>query len=188
MNGKCNPTQSTHDGFPSDPASCFLSSSTFCIHLFFFFSFSFSFSTNISCLFFLFSHQSSTNIYTNVMKKTSDAIVIYHQDESDQNSEDECRSSPNISSEVEKAIDQSNSPKSPPTPQPIKLTSKGAIQLTSSSTSSNATTNAILNLKINPFFHDKRKWDDSFTVAEKKELTGNIVKAASKFLFFFFFF
>ncbi|KAG2209056.1 hypothetical protein INT46_011454 [Mucor plumbeus] len=112
------------------------------------------------------------------MKKTSDAIVIYHQDDSDQNSEDECRSSPNISNEVEKALNQSNSPKSPPTPQPIKLTSKGAIQLTSSSTSSNATTNAILNLKINPFFHDKRKWDDSFTVAEKKELTGNIVKAA----------
>ena len=122
------------------------------------------------------------------MKKTSDAIVIYHQDDSDQNSEDECRSSPNISNEVEKALNQSNSPKSPPTPQPIKLTSKGAIQLTSSSTSSNATTNAILNLKINPFFHDKRKWDDSFTVAEKKELTGNIVKAASKFFFFFFFF
>ncbi|KAL9555172.1 hypothetical protein MBANPS3_002476 [Mucor bainieri] len=113
------------------------------------------------------------------MKKSSDAIVIYHQDDSDQ-SENECRSSPNISTEVEKAIDQSTSPKSPPTPQPIKLTSKGAIQLTSSSNNapSNATTNAILNLKINPFFHDKRKWDDSFTVAEKKELTGNIVKAA----------
>ncbi|GAN10333.1 hypothetical protein MAM1_0344d09871 [Mucor ambiguus] len=113
------------------------------------------------------------------MKKSSDAIVIYHQDDSDQ-SENDCRSSPNISAEVEKAIDQSSSPKSPPTPQPIKLTSKGAIQLTSSPNNapSNATTNAILNLKINPFFHDKRKWDDSFTVAEKKELTGNIVKAA----------
>ncbi|KAK4511021.1 uncharacterized protein ATC70_012226 [Mucor velutinosus] len=113
------------------------------------------------------------------MKKSSDAIVIYHQDDSDQN-ESDCRSSPDISIEVEKAIDQSTSPKSPPTPQPIKLTSKGAIQLTSSPNNapSNATTNAILNLKINPFFHDKRKWDDSFTVAEKKELTGNIVKAA----------
>ncbi|KAI7883379.1 uncharacterized protein EV154DRAFT_428214, partial [Mucor mucedo] len=43
---------------------------------------------------------------------------------------------------------------------------------------SNATTNAILSLKNNPFFHDKRKWDESFTAAEKKELTGNIVKAA----------
>ncbi|KAL0136621.1 hypothetical protein V8B55DRAFT_1541087 [Mucor lusitanicus] len=114
------------------------------------------------------------------MKKSSDAIVIYHQDDSDQSESDCSRSSPNISSDVEKAIDQSASPKSPPTPQPIKLTSKGAIQLTSSpnNASSNATTNAILNLKINPFFHDKRKWDDSFTVAEKKELTGNIVKAA----------
>jgi len=115
------------------------------------------------------------------MKKSSDAIVIYHQDDSDQN-ESDCRSSPDISIEVEKAIDQSTSPKSPPTPQLIKLTSKGAIQLTSSPNNapSNATTNAILNLKINPFFHDKRKWDDSFTVAEKKELTGNIVKAASR--------
>ncbi|CAO3649207.1 unnamed protein product [Mucor fragilis] len=113
------------------------------------------------------------------MKKSSDAIVIYHQDDSDQ-SESDSRSSPNISAEVEKAIDQSSSPKSPPTPQPIKLTAKGAIQLTSSPNNAppNATTNAILNLKINPFFHDKRKWDDSFTVAEKKELTGNIVKAA----------
>lgn len=147
---------------------------SFTFLLFFFLLFFFYLDTLFLCLKF---HKN----YTNVMKKSSDAIVIYHQDDSDQ-SENDCRSSPNISAEVEKAIDQSTSPKSPPTPQPIKLTSKGAIQLTNSSTnaSSNATTNAILNLKINPFFHDKRKWDDSFTVAEKKELTGNIVKAASK--------
>lgn len=29
---------------------------------------------------------------------------------------------------------------------------------------------------------EKRKWDESFTVAEKKELEGNIVKAASKYI------
>ncbi|CEP15633.1 hypothetical protein [Parasitella parasitica] len=107
------------------------------------------------------------------------AQVVFHQEDSTQ-SEDDCRPSPNISNEVEKALDQPHLPKSPPSLQSIKLNSKGAIQLTSSSNcpSPNATTNAILNLKINPFFHDKRKWDESFTVAEKKELTGNIVKAA----------
>ncbi|KAI9475921.1 MAG: hypothetical protein EXX96DRAFT_651628 [Benjaminiella poitrasii] len=83
----------------------------------------------------------------------------------------------NVSTEVEKALlDQSVI--SSPNTSPIKLTSKGAVQLSSSASLKNATTNAILNLKVNPFFHDKRKWDDSFTVAEKKELTGNIVKAA----------
>lgn len=75
---------------------------------------------------------------------------------------------------------------------PIKLTTTRAIQLTPSTTTTsdknnakpaNATTNAILSLKQNPFYHEKRRWDDSFTLAEKKELTGNIVKAARKLLF-----
>lgn len=65
----------------------------------------------------------------------------------------------NVSVEVKKALDQSPKEESKP---------------------SNATTKAILKLKTNPFFNDKRKWDDSFTIAEKKDLEGNIVKAASK--------
>lgn len=169
-------TKPTHDGFLLvPPLYCYLF-----LHISFFYPF-FLFFSQLDILYPL-CLKFHKDTYTNVMKKSSDAIVIYHQDDSDQSESDCSRSSPNISSDVEKAIDQSASPKSPPTPQPIKLTSKGAIQLTSSpnNASSNATTNAILNLKINPFFHDKRKWDDSFTVAEKKELTGNIVKAASK--------
>lgn len=86
------------------------------------------------------------------------------------------KSPDSITTEVERAVNQSAA--SSPSSSSIKLTSKGAIQLTSSS-NPKATTNAILNLKNNPFFHDKRKWDESFTVDEKKELTGNIVKAAS---------
>jgi hypothetical protein len=86
------------------------------------------------------------------------------------------KSPDSIATEVEKAVDQSTAPS--PTSSSINL--KNAIQLTTCS-NPKATTHAILNLKNNPFFHDKRKWDESFTVAEKKELTGNIVKAASMF-------
>ncbi|KAI8059990.1 uncharacterized protein B0P05DRAFT_270026 [Gilbertella persicaria] len=75
---------------------------------------------------------------------------------------------PNITDDVEKAIEQS------PLSSPTSTSSKEFVELISN----NATTQAILNLKNNPFFHDKRKWEDSFSVAEIKELAGNIVKAA----------
>ncbi|KAI9261813.1 hypothetical protein EDC94DRAFT_608935 [Helicostylum pulchrum] len=105
------------------------------------------------------------------MKKSRDAITIYHNTSSD-NSEDETAAvSPvsHSSTETQSNDDHSKDISS------IKLSAMGSVQLTSPT---NATTNAILSLKNNPFFQDKRKWDDSFTVAEKKELTGNIVKAA----------
>ncbi|KAG2233016.1 hypothetical protein INT48_007592 [Thamnidium elegans] len=105
------------------------------------------------------------------MKKSRDAITIYHNTSSD-NSEDETAAvSPvsHSSTETQSNDDLSKDISS------IKLSATGSVQLTSPT---NATTNAILSLKNNPFFQDKRKWDDSFTVAEKKELTGNIVKAA----------
>lgn len=117
------------------------------------------------------------------MKKSRDAITIYHNTSSD-NSEDETAAvSPASHSSTET---QSNDDPSKDISS-IKLSTTGSVQLTSPT---NATTNAILSLKNNPFFQDKRKWDDSFTVAEKKELTGNIVKAASKlipYIFFIFF-
>lgn len=108
------------------------------------------------------------------MKKSLDAITIYH-DNSDNSEDDTAVVSPKSQSSTETTNEDNT----------IKLTSTGAVQLTSST--ANATTNAILSLKNNPFFHDKRKWDESFTAAEKKELTGNIVKAASKFLAIFYF-
>lgn len=127
------------------------------------------------------------------MKKNRDSITIYH--DHSENSEDDATTtvaaSPASSSKTEV---ENSAPTTTTTDDalkhtelsdqtPIKLTSTGAVQLTPSA---NATTNAILSLKNNPFFHDKRKWDDSFTVAEKKELLGNIVKAASKFDIFIF--
>ncbi|KAG2199148.1 hypothetical protein INT47_009887 [Mucor saturninus] len=89
------------------------------------------------------------------MKKSRDAITIYH--DNSENSEDD------ITAAVDLAI-----------PATKVASPTVAVKLMPS----NATTNAILSLKNNPFFHDKRKWDESFTAAEKKELTGNIVKAA----------
>lgn len=115
------------------------------------------------------------------MKKSRDAITIYHNTSSD-NSEDETAAvSPvsHSSTETQSNDDPSKDISS------IKLSAMGSVQLTSPT---NATTNAILSLKNNPFFQDKRKWDDSFTVAEKKELTGNIVKAASKLIPYTYFF
>lgn len=111
------------------------------------------------------------------MKKSQDAITIYHSD----NSKDDTA---NVSplSQASAAEIKSNDDNALEETSPIQLTR--SIQLTPSvnkNLDTNATTNAILSLKNNPFFHDKRKWDESFTVAEKKELTGNIVKAASKF-------
>lgn len=90
------------------------------------------------------------------MKKTQNVIIVAHEDQSENDTPSS--DSTNVSVEVRKALDQS--PKE--------------------ATSPNATTKAILKLKSNPFFNDKRKWDDSFTIAEKKDLEGNIVKAASK--------
>jgi hypothetical protein len=106
-------------------------------------------------------------------------MLINHTGSPDSN-ESSIKSPDSITTEVERAVDQQVSAASSPSSSSIKLTSKGAVQLTSSC-NPKATTNAILNLTNNPFFHDKRKWDESFTVDEKKELTGNIVKAASMF-------
>ncbi|KAI8975070.1 hypothetical protein BDF20DRAFT_822727, partial [Mycotypha africana] len=64
---------------------------------------------------------------------------------------------------------------------PIKLTSKGAIQLTSSNVNNTGKTRSTPLHSLggnNPFFHEKRRWEDSFDTAEKQALPGNIVKAA----------
>lgn len=109
------------------------------------------------------------------MKKSRDAINIYHDHAG--SSKDESIVIPATSTDEKEPATSDGALENSQTDQtPIKLTSMGAVQLTPPS--ANATTNAILSLKTNPFYHDKRKWDDSFTVAEKKELLGNIVKAA----------
>lgn len=95
------------------------------------------------------------------MKKTRDSITIYH--DNSENSEEE------VTTTVDSVI-------------PTTKESSPIVPVQLMPSTPNATTNAILSLKTNPFFHDKRKWDESFTAAEKKELTGNIVKAASKFI------
>jgi hypothetical protein len=135
------------------------------------------------------------------MKKTRDSITIYHDENSDDHHSEDENTAVNTPSSISKSpaaetvedapLNQSNHNSNDNDTLPIKLTSVGAVQLATSTnnnqnnainpTSSNPTTNAILSLKQNPFYHDKRKWDDSFTLAEKKELTGNIVKAASKY-------
>ncbi|KAI8362804.1 hypothetical protein BD560DRAFT_404153 [Blakeslea trispora] len=63
-------------------------------------------------------------------------------------------------------------------PSDLSLSVQSTVDKEINKSSVNATTQAILGLENNPFYHDKRKWEDSFTVAEIKELSGNIVKAA----------
>lgn len=102
------------------------------------------------------------------MKKTQNAIIVYHDDSTDQ-SENETSSPPpttNTSTALKAEKSNENSIQ-------VKLNDTPA-------TETRATTKAILNLNLNPFYNDKRKWDDSFTIDEKKALEGNIVKAASK--------
>jgi hypothetical protein len=90
------------------------------------------------------------------MNKTQEGTQV--QETSDK--QGEISSPKRVSPVVSKENQDSNS---------IKLTLSGAVQLTSPKLNKEAT------------YHDKRKWDDSFTIAEKSEFTGNIVKASSKF-------
>jgi hypothetical protein len=100
------------------------------------------------------------------MKKTQNAIIVYHEDSDQSENEVSTHPSPANSADLEKKIEK-----------PTRKLSKPK-----DTSDAHATTNAILNLNLNAFFNDKRKWDDSFTVAEKQASLGNIVKAASKFL------